>query len=267
MVCWNLGIPAYRVYFLLNFPPFLLKLKWTFMIGIFFRGFEKKKKPFPTEGLGLNLHVQAKTSRCKNTNISINFSTSILEKCLKFAFSKWLIYFYFATSTTIISFFPPCGMKYERKAINEAKSELFAFISFLYYHWHNATFGIISLFYPTSVWVCVEKGNYSLFFPLLALFFSYLQPNWAGIAQGSFLWVGFQPVILLERSRQIQRESVPKGTWPLKLIIDSDPSCIVARYPIVSCRRPRVCEFIEKVGLGTLPSSGYLRILKQVLKG
>lgn len=97
--------------------------------------------------------------------------------------------------------------------------------------------------------------------------FSYLQPHWAGVAQVSFLWVGFQPVILLECSRQIQRESVPKWTWPLKLIINSDPSCIVARYPIVSCRRPRVCEFTEKVGLRTLQSSGYLRILKQVLKG
>lgn len=98
-------------------------------------------------------------------------------------------------------------------------------------------------------------------------FFSYLQPNWAGIAQVSSLWVGFQPVILLERSRQIQRESVPKWTRPLKLIINSDPSRIVARYPIVSCRRPRVCEFTEKVGLQTLQSSGYLRILEQVLKG
>lgn len=166
----------------------------------------------------------------------------------------------------IISFFS-CAMKYERKTINAAKSEWFTFTSFLYYHWHNDIFGCWSVFCPTSVWVCVEKANYSLFFRLLNLFLSYLHPNWAGIAQVSFLWVGFQPVILLERSRQIQRESVPKWTWPLKLIINSDPSCIVARYPIVGCRRPRVCEFTEKVGLQTLQSSGYLRILKQVLKG
>lgn len=72
--------------FFVEFFPLFAKVEVDFHDWHFFRGFEKKS--FPTEGLGLNLHVQAKTSRCKNTNISINFSTSILEKCLKFAFSK-----------------------------------------------------------------------------------------------------------------------------------------------------------------------------------
>lgn len=61
----------------------------------------------------------------------------------------------------------------------------------------------------------------------------------AGTAQVSCLWVGLQPITLLELSRWIQRELVPKWTRPSKLIMNWAFPCIIARYPICSCRWPR----------------------------
>lgn len=55
--------------------------------------FELKYKLFLAEGLGLNLHTEAKTPRPRKTNINADFTTSILEGVPRICLSKPWIYF------------------------------------------------------------------------------------------------------------------------------------------------------------------------------
>lgn len=88
------------------------------------------------------------------------------------------------------------------------------------------------LYYDMSMWR--RPTTISTFFHLT----KFSQPYLVDVAQVSCLWVGFQPITLLELSRRIQRELVPKWTWPLKLIINSDLSCIIVRYSIIVAGDP-----------------------------
>lgn len=130
----------------------------------------------------------------------------------------------------------------------------------LYFDWWSH----FLLYYYMSMWR--RPTTIGPFFHLTKLSLKALQPYLVDAAQLSCLWVGFQPITLLELSRRIQRELVPKWTWPLKLIINSDPSCIIVRYSILGCRWPREMSSL-KLAFELFAALDYLCILKQVLKG